>query len=256
MPTIDANGLSIAYADDGTGPPLILLHGATGSGTSHFATLLPRLVGTFRVLAPDARGHGATPWDPAAGFRTADLVDEVRAFADALGLASFHLLGYSMGAMTALAFTVRWPARVRSLVIVSLGVEREPRLSVGRRLMDPDRIERDDPAWARRLAARHVAWRELLPAIVDDIATQSLLSPTDLRGIAAPTLVVAGDRDPFVPVAQAASLARQVRHGRLLILPETDHDAIDSQSDILAVALDAFYRRLGRGAPADPEDLT
>lgn len=255
MPTIEANGRSIAYQAGGDGPPLILLHGATGSGASHFATLLPRLTGAFRVLAPDARGHGATPWDPAAGFQTADLVDDVRVFADALDLASFHLLGYSMGAMTALAFAVRWPARVRSLVIVSLGVEREPRLSVGRRLMDPDRIERDDPAWARRLGARHVAWRELLPAIVNDIATQPLLSPADLRSIAAPSLVVAGDRDPFVPVVQAASLARQVRDGRLLILPGTDHDAIDSQPAILAAALDAFYARLGRGAPIDPEDL-
>ena len=149
MPTIEANGLSIAYADEGTGPPLILLHGATGSGSSHFDSLLPVVTRSFRVLEPDARGHGGTRWDPADGFAAADLVADLAAFADGLGLTTFHVLGYSMGAMTALAFAARRPARLRTLVIVGLGPEREPRLSVGRRLMDPERIRRDDPAWAR-----------------------------------------------------------------------------------------------------------
>ena len=247
MPTIDANGLSIAYAVDGEGPPLILLHGATGSGASHFASLLPVAARSFRVYAPDARGHGGTRWDAADGFAAADLVADVAAFADALGLGTFHLLGYSMGAMTALQFAARWPRRLQTLVIVSLGAEREPRLSVGRRLMDPERIERDDPAWARELAARHDpvqgpgAWRRLLPAIVADVATQPLLTPAELRAIATATLVVVGDRDPFVPVDQAAGLARQVRDGRLLVLPGVGHDAIFGARPVLHAALTDFY---------------
>lgn len=258
MPTIDANGLSIDYVVEGEGPPLILLHGATGSGASHFASLLPVVARSFRVYAPDARGHGGTRRDQADGFAAPDLVADVAAFARAIGLDTFHLLGYSMGAMTALQFAVSAPAPLRSLVIVSLAPEREPRLSVGRRLMDPERIDRDDPAWARELAARHDpvqgpgAWRRLLPAIVGDVATQPLLTPADLRAIATPTLVVVGDRDPFVPVDQAAGLARQVRDGRLLVLPGIGHDAIRGPTPVLHAALIDFYGRIGPITSEDP----
>lgn len=266
MPTIDGNGLSIAYTVDGAGPPLILLHGATGSGASHFATLLPLLTRSFRVHAPDARGHGGTRWDPADEFTAAGLVDDLAAFADTLGLTTFHLLGYSMGAMTALEFAVRWPGRLRTLVIVGLGPEREPRLSVGRRLMDPERIDRDDPGWARELAARHDpvqglgAWRRLLTAVAADVATQPLLTPAELRAIDTPTLVVVGDRDPFVPVDQAAGLARQVRDGRLLVLPGVGHDAIVAAKPVFHAALTDFYRltepvaRARAGHPSTTED--
>jgi len=248
MPTIEANGLATAYDVDGAGPPLVMLHGATGSGREHFATLRPVVTRGFRAYLPDARGHAGTRWDPADGWTTADLVDDVVAFVDALGLPTFHLLGYSMGGMTALHVAVRFPERIRTLVAVSIGTEREPRLAAGRALMDPTRIERDDPDWARRLAVRHDriqgvgGWQRLLTAIVADIEAQPLLTSHQLRGIDAPTLVVTGDRDPFVPVAQAQALARQVRDGRLLVLPAVGHDSLVERPALLHTALDDFYR--------------
>jgi pimeloyl-ACP methyl ester carboxylesterase len=248
MPTIDANGRATAYEVDGTGPPLVLLHGATGSGGDHFAGLRPVLATAFRCYIPDARGHGGTAWDPSESWTTVDLVADVDAFVDAVGLASFHLLGYSMGGMTALHFAARFPDRIRTLVAISIGSEREPRLSVGRSLMDPERITRDDPAWAARLAARHDpahgsgSWRRLLDAIVADIAEQPLLTAQELRSIDAPTLVIAGDRDPFVPIPQAMALAHQVRDGRLLILPDVGHDSLVEHLPLLEAALTEFYR--------------
>jgi len=248
MPTIEANGLSIAYDVEGSGPPLVLLHGATGSGRDHFATLVPVVARAFRTYLPDARGHAGTRWDPADGWSAADLVDDLGAFVDALGLASFHLLGFSMGAMTALQFASRHPDRLRTLVAVSVAPQREPRLAVGRALMDPARVELQDPAWARQLAARHDpvqgpdSWRRLLPAIVADLAVQPLLTPRELRAIDAPVLVVVGDRDPFVPVDHAWELARQVRDGRLLVLPGVDHDALVERPTLLHAALADFYR--------------
>jgi pimeloyl-ACP methyl ester carboxylesterase len=197
---------------------------------------------------PDARGHGGTAWDPSESWTTVDLVADVDAFVDAVGLESFHLLGYSMGGMTALHFAARFPDRIRTLVAISIGSEREPRLSVGRSLMDPERITRDDPAWAARLAARHDpahgsgSWRRLLDAIVADIAEQPLLTAQELRSIDAPTLVIAGDRDPFVPIPQAMALAHQVRDGRLLILPDVGHDSLVDHLPLLEAALTEFYR--------------
>jgi pimeloyl-ACP methyl ester carboxylesterase len=265
MPTIVANGLETAYEVHGAGPPLVMLHGATTCGPENFARLAEVIGGGFRVYLPDARGHAGTAGDPGVGWSTAALVADVLGFADAMGLSTFHLLGYSMGGMTALHVASSQPGRIRTLVAVSIGPEREPRLSVGRSLMDPDRIERDDPHWARLLAARHDplhgrgSWKTLLRAIVDDIADQPLLTPTELRAIDAPTLVVSGDRDPFVPVAQAHALSRQVRDGRLLILPAIGHDVLGSAGPILEVALPEFYRsteavareRAGEASPTE-----
>jgi pimeloyl-ACP methyl ester carboxylesterase len=248
MPTILANGLMTTYEVDGAGPPLVLLHGATGSGREHFAALRLVMTRGFRMYLPDARGHAGTRWDFADGWTTADLVADLDGFVHAIGLETFHLLGYSMGGMTALHYASRSPDRVRTVVAISIGTEREPRLAAGQALMDPDRIERDDPDWARRLAARHDpglgpgGWRRLLAAIVADIEDQPLLTADQLRAIDAPTLVVAGDRDPFVPVAQAHALSRQVRDGRLLVLPGVGHESLVERPVVLGAALDDFYR--------------
>jgi 3-oxoadipate enol-lactonase len=249
MPTIDANGLRIGYDVAGAGPPLILLHGATSVGARDFAGQLPSLTRAFRCFTPDARGHGRTAWDTAAGGFSADwLVDDLEAFADGLGLATFHLVGFSLGAMTALRLAVRSPARLRTLVVVGISVEREPRASVARRLMDPIRIDRVNPTWATDLARRHDpvqgegAWRRLLPAIAADVAAQSLLTPRQIRTIDPPTLVALGDRDPFVPVDQAWRLARSVLDGRLLVIPDAGHEALAERPAIATSALEAFYR--------------
>ena len=247
MPTILANGLETAYETVGAGPPLVILHGASSSGREQFAGMAAVLGRGFRVYLPDARGHAGTAGD-AGDWSTAALAADVIGFADALGLATFHLLGYSMGGMTALHVATTVPERIRTLVAMSIGTDREPRLSVARSLMDPDRIERDDPGWARFLAARHDplhgrgSWRALLRVVISDIAEQPLLSAAQLRAIDAPTLVVAGDRDPFTPVAQALALSRQVRDGRLLILPGTGHEVLGTSAALLELALPDFYR--------------
>jgi pimeloyl-ACP methyl ester carboxylesterase len=248
MPTIRANDLEIGYERLGAGPPLILLHGAGSSARVDFAAQVPSLSSAFGLVFPDARGHGATRWDPTRGFRGEWLVDDLEALVDALGLGTFHLAGFSMGAMTALGFAVRQPERVRTLVVAAITIEREPRASVARRLLDPDRIERDEPAWAAQVARRHDrvqgrdAWRRLLPAIAADVAVQPLLTAPELRSVTAPTLVICGDRDPMAPVHQVARLARQVRDGRLLVVPDCGHEVLSERPSLVNEALGSFYR--------------
>ncbi len=264
MPTVRANGIDIAYDAVGAGPPLLMLHGASSSGRIDFAAQRPYLSRAFRLYLPDARGHGRTRWDPAEGFEAGRLVDDALAFADALHLATFHLLGFSMGAMTALWIASRRPERVRTLVVAGITPQREPRASVARRLFDPDRIDARDPAWATDLDRLHGpvqgagAWRRLLPAIAADVATQPLLSPRDLRQISAPTLVAAGDRDPLVPVDHAWGLARQIPDGRLLILPDCPHEVPLRRPRLFNEALASFYRATEatareRAAEPDPD---
>jgi 3-oxoadipate enol-lactonase len=248
MATIEANGLRIGYDVEGAGPPLILLHGATSSGREDFAAQIPLFSRAFTVHVPDARGHAGTRWDAADGFEYAWLVDDLAAFADALGLRTFHLLGFSMGAMTALQFAVRHPERLRTLVVVGITTHREPRTSVARRLMDPERALAQDPAWAAELARRHDpiqgegAWRRLLPAIAGDVAVQPLLEPVQLHGIDCPTLVVCGDRDPFVPVEHAAGLARQIPGAQLFVVPGGGHEVMVRRPGLFNEALAGFWR--------------
>src|SRR5690349_18446172 len=135
---IRANGLDIAYDVHGAGPPLVMLHGASSVGSRDFAAQIPLFSRGFQLIVPDARGHGRTVWNADDGFRYDWLVDDLAAFVDALGLATFHLLGFSMGAMTALMYATRHPDRLRTLVIVGITTQREPRLSVLRRLADPE----------------------------------------------------------------------------------------------------------------------
>jgi len=266
MPTVHANGLEIGYDVAGAGPPLLLLHGATSVATRDFRGQLPSLQRVFRCYTPDARGHGRTRWDTASGgFEAAWLVDDVLAFADALGLGTFHLLGFSLGAMASLGVAVRQPHRLRTLVVVGISTERDPRATVARRLMDPIRIDRADPAWAADLAARHDpvqgvgAWRNLLPAIAADVATQPLLTPKQVRTIDPPTLVIVGDHDPFVPVDHAWRLARSVLDGRLLVVPDAGHEALAEQPGITTEALGVFYRSTEavarKRAATDPQEV-
>jgi pimeloyl-ACP methyl ester carboxylesterase len=248
VPTITANGLDIAYDVHGAGPPLVLLHGATSIGREDFAAQIPLFAKAFRLYLPDARGHGKTRWDAADGFRYDWLVDDLAAFVDALGLETFHVVGFSMGAMTALQYAVGHAERLRTLTIVGITTQREPRAAVARRLMDPARADRDDPAWAALLGRRHDggqgegAWRRLLPAIAADVAVQPLLTPRDLRRITPPALVVCGDRDPFVPVDHAWGITRQLPEGRLFVAPDCGHEVMTRRPGLFNEALAGFFR--------------
>ena len=259
MPSLWANGLEVGYEVLGAGPPLVALHAATSTGREDFAAQLPSLTQAFRVYLPDARGHGTTRWDAADGFRYDWLVDDLAGFVDAIGLRTFHLLGLSMGAMTALQFATRDPERVRTLVVIGITTQREPRLSVARRLMDPARAD-DDPAWREGLSRRHDpvqgvdAWRRLLPAIAADIALQPLLTPAELHAIDAPALVVVGDRDPFVPVDHAWGLSRLLADGRLFVAPDCGHEVPSRRPALFNEALAGFYRSTAAAATARAGD--
>ena len=248
MPTVAANGLEIAYETHGSGPPLVLLHGATSVGREDFAAQIPLFSKRFQLILPDARGHGFTRWDASDGFQYDWLVEDVAAFTEAIGLETFHLLGFSVGAMTALQFATALPERLRTLVVAGISPQREPRASVARRLMDPRRADVDDPDWAVVLARRHDAgqgvgaWRTLLPAIAADVAVQPLLTPAELHAIDAPTMIVCGDRDPFVPIGHAWELQRQLPDARLFVVPDCGHEVMVRRPALFNEALSGFYR--------------
>jgi pimeloyl-ACP methyl ester carboxylesterase len=105
----------------GQGPPLVLLHGASGSWTHWIRNVLP-LAERFRVLAPDMPGYGESDEPPEP--HTADgLADLVAAGIDQVlpPLARFDLAGFSLGAIIAGLVAARLGARVRTLVLLGPG---------------------------------------------------------------------------------------------------------------------------------------
>jgi len=253
-----AGDLQIAYDVDGTGPPLVLLHGASSIGREDFGAQLPRLRKDFTCFLPDARGHGRTVYDAVNALVLEDLVADLAAFVDGLGFGDFDLLGFSMGGATALAYATEHPARLRSLVLVGTATEREPRTAVIRHLADVGRIERQDPAWAAALARRHDAaqgegaWRRLMPAIAAFVAAQEPPTPAALRRVEVPALVVVGDRDPIVPVPQAVALARQLPDARLFVVPGCGHEVPAKRPGLFTEGLTGFYRSIEATPPRPP----
>ena len=248
MPTVAANGLDMHYTVEGAGPPLVLLHGASSSALEDWAAQRPAFRTAFKLYLLDARGHAGTRWDAADGWSRDLLVQDLLAFLDALGLATVHVAGFSMGGLTALTFATRHPERLRTAIVAGIDVEREPRASVAARLMDPERIQRDEPVWAGQLERRHApvqgpgAWQRLMRAISADVAVQPLLTPVELRRARLPVLLAYGDRDVFVPAEHAVRLHRQLPDSRLLIVPDSRHVVIASRPLIFNAAATTFWR--------------
>ena len=251
MPHVRANGLDVHYTVEGEGPPLVLLHGASSSAVEDWGHQRALFRQSFTCYLVDARGHAGTFWDGADDWSHDVLVEDLGAFADALDLGTFHVAGFSMGAMTALAFATRSAERLASALIAGIDVEPEPRTSISRRAMDPERIEREEPAWATQLERRHGpvqgegAWRRLMGAMAAAAGRDRPLTPAELRGARLPILLACGDRDPWVPLEHAVALRRQLPDARLLVAPGAEHVVTVRAAALLNSAAMSFWRSIG-----------
>jgi 2-succinyl-6-hydroxy-2,4-cyclohexadiene-1-carboxylate synthase len=220
---IALNGLTYAIRDEGHGPPLLLLHGFTGSSES-WGAVLPALAERFRVLALDLPGHGQTdaPPDPARYAMEAVAAD-IAALLPALDVSRVHLLGYSMGGRLALYFARHYPGLITSLTLESAS----PGLATAAERSDRTAADNALAGWieAHSLSEFVARWEALplfdsqrrLPADVREQQRKLRLgnSPqglaNSLRGmgtgrqpslwaelaqVAAPTLLLAGELDP------------------------------------------------------------
>ena len=121
---VTVNGLGFRYLDWGTNGlrPILFLHG--GALTAHTWDLCClALRGEFHCIALDQRGHGDSDWAPDADYSITAQREDIRGFADRLGLDRFVLVGQSMGAINGLAFAVAHPERLSALVMIDAGPE-------------------------------------------------------------------------------------------------------------------------------------
>ena len=112
----EANGINIHYLrTGGSKPPLVLLHGLTGSGAC-WTPLARALEGEYDVVMPDARGHGNSS-APLHGYRYEDYAGDVVGLIQGLGLTAPILLGHSMGGMTAAVVASQRATAIRGVIL-------------------------------------------------------------------------------------------------------------------------------------------
>ena len=125
MPTIDSGGVPISYVVEGSGLPVVLVHGFASSvrGNWRGPGIIDALVAAGRrVVALDCRGHGASgkPHDPEA-YSGTHMADDVIAVMDREGVARADLMGYSMGGFIAASLLVRRPERFGRVILAGVG---------------------------------------------------------------------------------------------------------------------------------------
>lgn len=193
----------------------------------------------FRLVRVDPRGHGATPVDPAPAT-VDDLADDVVRLLDRLEIARAHVIGVSLGGMTALTLGLRAPGRVRSLVpsftaahlppasawyeraamVRSAGVAAIADAVLGRWLT---------PAFAARERAVAAALGDVLRGTDREGYARccEAIAVFDVRErlstISAPTLVVAGAADPSTPPEHGAAIADAIPGAHLVVLDDAAH---------------------------------
>lgn len=115
--TVEVNGYPMAYVEAGSGPVLLVVHGAW---IDHrlFNGVVAQLSGAYRVIVPSLRHYWPEPWDGTGDdFSYSQHANDLAAFVRALGLGKVHLLGHSRGGGVALTVALRNPEFVRSLVL-------------------------------------------------------------------------------------------------------------------------------------------
>ena len=142
MSYADVNGLSLYYAEHGSGEPLVLLHGGFGSGEM-FGPVLPALARNRRVIAVDLQGHGRTA-DVGRPLRFETMAGDIAALIGHLGLVRSDVMGVSLGAGVALRTVILHPEAVDRLVPVSVPFRRDgwfPEIGTAMRQFSPEQAE-------------------------------------------------------------------------------------------------------------------
>jgi 3-oxoadipate enol-lactonase len=262
MPTIDANGTSIAYGQRGNGPPLILIHGAEAD-RSMFDGFGERLTADLTVIAYDQRDSGATR-NPSESYGLDEMADDAAALIAALGYPRAHVFGTSLGGVIAQVLAARHPARVDRLVLSSTFRAGTPPLSINPEVFPRLAALRAGlPDTAAEIAgyffpADHIAAH---PEAIDIFNGSSrsaeqrqrragiLARPvaSRLSDITAPTLVLVGDADRLIPPAHTLSLAREIADARTAILPGVGHVGTLQAPDAVAREVLAFLKARNGG---------
>ena len=249
-------GAPLFFQQAGQGSPLVLLHGLGVDGTM-FDPIVPAFTPQHQVIVPDLRGHGHSQ-DLPGPYDVPQLAADVIGVLDTLALQTVDVLGYSHGGAVAQYLAYRFPQRVRRLMLACTYAYNA--------LSFQEKIEDGLQPWLMRLLGPrrllHFAIRagalgpldaeqaQRLEAMLPSRGTQQMigaakgLSTFDSRPwlaqIAQPTLIIAGENDPAVPLAHAQMLAQGIPGARLERIANGGHLLIWTHTDQFIALMQGF----------------
>jgi pimeloyl-ACP methyl ester carboxylesterase len=252
--SFDSNGVRITYVDQGQGEPVLLLHGFGSNKEVWQEVVAPRLMAAgFRVIAYDARGHGASgnPTTPEQ-YGQEDINDVVRLL-DHLSIPRAHIVGYSRGGWIASRLVVQHSPRLRSAVLGGWGVE-DPieTMPLSDCMANADAIEQGKPPalMLRALTpvgvplptvqevppemrgARAAAWR--------GTCTGPKVTAAGLSATGIPILAIVGELDGIMPSVKA--MAPQIRALETVVIAGASHAAARANPAFID-AVESFLRK-------------
>ncbi|HTP54975.1 MAG TPA: alpha/beta fold hydrolase [Thermoplasmata archaeon] len=246
--------------DEGTGPVVLLLHGVGGDRTV-WNGIAPTLAKSFRVIAPDLRGHGRTPAPPGSLFTFEELLADVLALLDGKHVRAAHWVGLSGGAFLALRAALDRPERVRSLTMISGAAYTDSHTrSITDRFIETYAKEGPDayalrllkdlyyPDWIEAhldLADRvrdGIAQRDLRPATAWTRAADRFDERSRIATLTVPVLIVQGMDDAVIDPAHGRILRQSIPRAQIRILPQTGHMVPLERPSETADAIEGFVR--------------
>jgi 3-oxoadipate enol-lactonase len=219
--------------------PVVVLCNSLGASLEMWDPQLGSLTEHFRVVRFDARGHGRSPVPPGP-YSLDDFADDIIELLDRLEVTRAHLVGLSLGGMTAMRLAIRDPARVDRLALLCTAARLGPPRAWAERAalvraegMSPvaavvvtrwltEEHRNADPACAARL----VAMLEANPVegyASSCAAVEHMDLRAELAAIAAPTLAIAGAEDPVTPPALLEEIVNGIAGSRLAVVERAAH---------------------------------
>lgn len=248
MPYVQSGNTGIWYETFGSGEPLLLIMGLSGTIQS-WGLQIPELAQSHRLICLDNRGVGRSG-KPLGPYSIEAMAADALAVLDAAGVDSAHVLGVSMGGLIAQALYHHQPDRVRSLILGCTGtgpndpsyVPPEPHvweiLQLDRATEPPEQLLEAmtrifyHPSYRARmsnLTARLLQLQQNQPqpphaymAQLSSCLNHAHNSPR-LKNIQVPTLVLHGDDDEIWPLANADYLAEHIPGAELVVIPGSGH---------------------------------
>jgi pimeloyl-ACP methyl ester carboxylesterase len=262
-----ANGLSVYYEEHGAGYPLLLLQqGFDTHEVWRFA--LPAWQQHFRTISPDGRGLGRTDY-PGGTISYELLAQDAIAFVRTLGLQKPLICGFADGACIALQMAIwepdlaaayvfmsawLWNAKAvskRGLVLMQdfFGIEQPVREQLTEH--DLEGVENKHSPAIQYLQEGYpdgwdrTYWKKYLTDIWPAWSTLTEHGADELQRIVAPSLVVVGDRDPFIPLHETVEFFQHLPNAELAVVPGTGHEALstDHAPRVSRIILDFLQRQ-------------
>lgn len=245
--------------DDG-GMPLLLLHAWSESWGS-FDRLIASLPSQV-LVAPDLRGHGGAD-KPETGYSLEDVVEDVVALLEALGITRAHILGSSSGGYVAQQLALKHSQLVASLILVGAPLSlqgKPPFANEVDSLRDPisENWVRESLSWYRLLHTVPPSYIE--GRVRDGLAMSAAIWKASLRGfyeavppteagtISVPTLILWGAHDHLVPRQHQETLDERIPGSRLKIYKQTGHLVLWECPERVAEDVKVFLKKFIKGA--------